>query len=362
VRRLVALAVTAALGISALSACGGSSPSDPSPASAPASGAPLTDAGAFLSAYLTSDGRVLRHDQGDDVVSEGQAYGMLAAEVAGRSDLVRTTWSWTKAHLSVPDGLLAFHADTRGEVLDRQPASDADVLAAYALLRYDGPDASGLHADGRAVAAAVLRHETTRDSRGRLVLVAGPWAAQGGVVNPSYLMPGVFDALSRLTGDPRWHALSTTSVALLEQLTQGGSSLPPDWSRLEGDRLVPTGSGGGSGTPQYGPDAQRVPMWFGAACQPAARRLAAAWWPVLQQDSRSSATALGLDGSAIDTSPSVVGLLAAASSASAAGDDSGAADLDEGAAQVDRGRPSYYGGAWIALAPAVRDGSLVPCS
>jgi endoglucanase len=317
---------------------------------------------AFLSGYVTSDGRVLRHDQGNDVVSEGQAYAMLAAEEAGRSDLVRTIWSWTKDHLAVSDGLLAFHADDQGKVLDRQPAADADVLTAYALLRYDGPDAASLHADGKALAAAVLDHETVTNSGGRPVLVAGPWATNGAVVNPSYLMPGVFDQLARLTGGDRWHGLASTSVTLVDGVTDHGQKLPPDWARLEDDHLVATGSGGGAGNPQYGPDAQRVPMWFATACQPQAQRLAAAWWPVLQQDNRSSATALSVDGTPVDASASSVALLGAAGAAHAAGDDSGASALESGAEQTDQGQPTYYGSAWLALWPALRDGSLAPCS
>ena len=68
--------------------------------------------------YVTSDGRVIRHDQGGDIVSEGQAYGMLLAEVAERPALVRTIWSWTSAHLGRSDGLFAWHATGTGRVED----------------------------------------------------------------------------------------------------------------------------------------------------------------------------------------------------------------------------------------------------
>ena len=156
----------------------------------------------FLEQYVTSDGRVLRHDQGDDIVSEGQAYGMLIAELAGRQDLVSTIWDWTRTNLQREDDLLAFHSDADGKILDQSAATDADALAAYALLRYDGDDADGLHADGRALASAVLDHETTDDEHVGLVPVAGDWATTSpAVVNPSYWMPSVFDELGQLTGD-----------------------------------------------------------------------------------------------------------------------------------------------------------------
>ncbi|HEY3528063.1 MAG TPA: glycosyl hydrolase family 8 [Nocardioides sp.] len=326
------------------------------------SGAAMTAADAFLSRYVTADGRVLRRDQGNDVVSEGQAYGMLIAELAGRPDVVRSIWSWTHDHLARSDGLLSYHADEQGNVLDEQAASDADTLAAYALQRYAGTDAAALHARGRALAEAVLRHETVRSSAGDLVLTAGPWATGSTpVVDPSYLMPSVFTDLAGLTGDDRWDDLGRTSIDLVDALTEHGRQLPPDWARMEGDRLVASGSGGGGGSPQYGPDAQRVPLWFGAACDPRARGLAGAWWKILQQDDRSAATALGPTGDPVDPSPSTVALVASAASARAAGDTGGAADLETGAQQSDAGRPTYYGGAWLVLGPALWDGRLTSC-
>ena len=232
--RLVLLALGLAL---TASACGSSGSSDASSASDETPSTGQQAAARFLEQYVTSDGRVLRHDQGADIVSEGQAYGMLIAEVAGRQDLVTTIWDWTQANLQRGDDLLAFHADAHGKILDQSSASDADVLAAYALLRYNGDDAERLHADGRALASAVLDHEATNDDRAGLVLVAGDWATTSpAVVNPSYWMPTVFDELAHLTDDPRWSEIATTTIDLVDQLTQSGSMLPPDWGQTHQQR------------------------------------------------------------------------------------------------------------------------------
>jgi endoglucanase len=319
-------------------------------------------AGRFLDSYLTHDGRVLRTDQGGDIVSEGQAYGMLIAELAGREELVPVIWSWTKQHLQRSDGLLSFHADADGNVTGADPASDADVLAAYALLNYDGTDSSTLHRDGESLAKAVLQHEVVSDAQGRPVLVAGPWAAATSIVNPSYLMPSVFEALASLTSDDTWSGLADSSTALLQSATQDGSLLPPDWSRLDGSTLVPVAdASGASGPAQYGPDAQRVPLWFAASCAEDDRHLAGRWWTLLQQDDRSAASALTTSGDPRDSSASPVALLASAASARAAGDTSGAADLSRGASQAAQGRPTYYGDAWLALAPGLSQGKLAAC-
>jgi hypothetical protein len=348
-----------------LTACGGGSSESSSVGSAPptsSGSSSMTAAESFLATYVDSDGRVLRHDQGDDIVSEGQSYGMLIAELAGRDDLVPTIWSWTKDHLQDSDGLLAYHASGDGQVLDEQPASDADTLAAYALLRYSGSDEDTLHADGKRLAAAVLQHETVQDPDGRPVLVAGPWAQEPAVVNPSYWMPSVFDDLARLTGDRAWQQMAAATVELTDRATEHGSRLPPDWGRLDGDQVTPSGSGGGQGTPQYGPDAQRVPLWFGASCDDRARRLAAAWWPLLQPDDRSSASVLTMAGQPVDPAGSSLALLASAAAARAAGDGSAARDLETGAEQTDDGQPTYYGGAWLALAEGLRHSGPGSCA
>jgi endoglucanase len=48
-----------------------------------------------LASYVRPDGRVARPDQGDDTVSEGQAYGLLLAEANGDDATFRRIWGWT---------------------------------------------------------------------------------------------------------------------------------------------------------------------------------------------------------------------------------------------------------------------------
>lgn len=112
---------------------------------------------------------VVRPNQGGDTVSGGQAYGMLLAE-----RLVTTPSSLSNVQLG--NGLVGYHANAAGQDISRQPASDADLLIAWALLRYSGSGAAGAQADGRRVASAILAHEVTHGPGGMPVLTAGPWA------------------------------------------------------------------------------------------------------------------------------------------------------------------------------------------
>jgi endoglucanase len=318
----------------------------------------------FLSRYATSDGRVIRHDQGGDIVSEGQAYAMLIAEVAHQPSLVRAIWSWTTDHLRRPDGLFAWHATGSGQIEDPQSATDADVLIAYSLLRYSGTDESALHRAGRRVAQAVLANESVTLPGGAPLLVAGPWARSTSppTVNPSYLMPGVFARLGPLTGDGRWNQAAAAATALIAELTRNGRSLPPDWAAVSGDRLVPIAAPGGSAGVQYGLDAARVPIWFATACNRGAANLAASWWrKVLGPDDRSASMTLGLTGQPINADSSPVTLLAGAAAATAAGNTSAARGLRARATALALRTPTYYGDAWIALGGALLDRLTASC-
>lgn len=345
-----------------MTACA-SSQTSTRPAPRPKPAAPTTRAAAerFLDRYVTSDGRVIRHDQGGDIVSEGQTYALLIAEVADRPALARTIWSWTSTHLGRSDGLFASHASGSGQVEDPHSATDADTLIAYALMRYVGPDQDALHKAGRRVADAVLAHESVSLPDGAALPVAGPWATstKPPIVNPSYLMPGVFDALATLTGDDRWSGAARATVTMIDELTGSGTRLPPDWAQLAQGQLQAIANPGGGAGVQYGFDAARLPIWFATACTAGARRLAADWWRhVLGANGRSGPQALSLDGETINPAPSPVFLIAGAAAATAAGDTAAARALRSRAATLAREDPTYYGDAWVVLGPALLERSL----
>jgi endo-1,4-beta-D-glucanase Y len=308
------------------------------------------DARAFLARYVKPSGQVVRPEQGANTVSEGQAYGMLLAQAAGEPRTFARIWSWTRVHLLRPDGELASLAGPSGNVRDPTPASDADVLAAWALSRAGGRGAAAYHAQARRTAAAILANETVR--RGSLLLLAaGPWATGSPAsLDPSYWSGEAFAALERFTGDPRWLALERSALAVIRGLTAGGRLLPPDWARLDGTRASPTPAPNGS-APQvrYGLDAQRLVVWLAASCDPAQRALAAGWWPILSAGARAGALALAPSGAVIDAATNALPYVASAAAAQAAGARAARSALLAGARRVQSRYPTYYGGAWLAL-------------
>jgi endo-1,4-beta-D-glucanase Y len=322
----------------------------------------------FLARYVRPDGRVVRLDQGRDTVSEGQAYGMLLAEVAGDYDAFQRIWLWTHHHLQRRDGLFSFHTNAAGKVIARGPASDADLLIAWALLRYSGPQAAVWHRAGRRVAHAILAHEVTSGPGTMLVLTAGPWAAgspAGSAVNPSYWSLPAMESLARLTANNAWRRLAVSAVTLAGQLSQDGRLLPPDWAHLDSAGAVQPAPAPDGSEPQveYGPDAARTVIWFAASCDPLARALAGQWWPLLRPRARSRALALGLNGAVRIATPTPLSLVASAAAAKSAGHGRASAHLLRQAMAEQRAYPTYYGGAWTALGLALltRGGALGEC-
>lgn len=313
----------------------------------------------FLDRWVV-DGRVVRHDQGGDTVSEGQAYAMMIAAGLGDEDTFRELWHWTQTELQRPDGLFAWRWQD-GAVTDPSPAADADLMIAGALSlaarRFD--DQSLSEAAG-VVGDALLEHSTT-DVAGAKFLVAGPWAVESGTINPSYLVTPV---MSRLWWDSgrEWARIAASSRLLLTALTADTPHLPPDWAEVSPGAPQPDGSAPGwsttpftpswlaGGAPVYGWEAVRVPVQMAADCAPSGRAIAARMWPFFLFRDVVVDAVYALDGSVVDSSEHAVSLVGAAGAAWAAGAHESSRVLLEQAEAWDVDRPTYYGAAWLALA------------
>lgn len=325
------------------------SPKDLSPSSAVA---------AFVGHYVRPDGRVVRIDQGGDTVSEGQAYAMLmTADTADRADFARV-WSWTKTHLLEPDGLLAWDWKA-GAVISREPASDADLGTAAALLTAGAKFADPTYtAAGRAMASAIARLELAGSQYGP-TLVAGPWAvAPTEYVDPSYLAPAEIAVLARSLGSP-WSAVESASEAELEALTANGD-LPSNWAVVVGGQIHPSSPPGTTGQPaMFGFDAVRAPLWMATSCSARLRQSAAGLLPALERGDGKVNLTLGGNATPGTTSP--IGLLAEAAGDWAAGNRSGAWALVGQADQANNAHPTYYSSAWLTLTVLGFDGDLQSC-
>jgi endo-1,4-beta-D-glucanase Y len=325
-----------------------------------------TDARAFLQRYEASNGRVVRKDQGGDTVSEGQGYAMLLAVAVGARQQFAAAWHWDQTHLQLPDGLFAYHWN-EGKVVNDQPATDADLQTAWALVLAGQRFHSSLYlSQGLRVSSAVMSDETLVVA-GKLQLVAGPWGRSSpAVVDPSYFSLAAMDSLQRVSGDARWSELATDSTAVVTSLTGSGHTLPPNWVDVGSTGSVeaigdPSSS---KSTPAYGLDAQRVPVWFAAGCTQGARAVAADAWPLLRRSADQGARiSYGVHGAAQSADVNPLGWVAAAASASAAGDQRASRELLAAADRQSARFHTYYGDAWVALGRILLDTAwLSPCA
>ncbi|WP_158277158.1 glycosyl hydrolase family 8 [Serinibacter arcticus] len=337
---------------------GACAPGDPAPAPTTPAGtsAPEPDrartaveAGEdFLATYVDPDGRVVRHDQEGDTVSEGQAYGMLVAVGVGDAETFDATWTWTRDNLQRADGLLSWRwAD--GAVVDDEPASDADLDAARALVlageRFDEPAYTEA---ATALGQAVLDLETAETALGR-VLLAGPWAdVDPYQVNPSYPSPVATRLLAELDGDPRWAELDAGSRAVTAELTTGGT-LPPNWAQVHAaDGRVEAMPGPDGRGVLFGYDAARTLVRYVESCDPDDHAAIAPAVGALEQQEVLAAE-LDLGGAALTQDQHPVTYVARAAIRALDGDLTGAAaDLRASDAVVEE-NPTYFGAAWAAL-------------
>jgi endo-1,4-beta-D-glucanase Y len=333
--------------------------------SAPAQPTHDGDATAFLSRYVTSDGRVVRPDQGGDTVSEGQAYALLIAATKGDEARFATVWTWTRTHLQRPDGLLAWHW-SNGAVQDATPAADADVDTAVALLKAAARfHVSSYRRSGTLLARAVLAYESVRTPAGQVV-VAGPWAtASPATVNPSYLVAGTASYLAAATGDRRWNAVATATATLDSELADR-YALPPDWATVAaspagtGAAVTAVTSPDGATPPQYGLDAVRLVIRLATSCSSSDRHLAARYLTALGTPGEPGARSL--TGSALVTWRNPATDIALWAAATAAGRTSVADAALQSARALARNTPTYYGRAWLALGPLLWETRTGVCS
>ncbi|MFJ4175734.1 glycosyl hydrolase family 8 [Microbacterium sp. NPDC089696] len=367
---VVVTAGAAVLAVGALSSDHGPPETAPDTTSTPLPAsdaeAPKLDAAELATSFLddwVDDGRVVRHDEGGDTVSEGQAYGLFAAVIADDEKRFDEIWTWTEDELVRSDGLMAWRWED-GKVVDDEPASDADLDAARALvLAGDRFGRDDLRQAGVDLATVIADRMTVVTERGR-ILLPGLWAAdrEPYAYNPSYASPVAYEILGGATGDPRWAELQAGSAAVTTEIL-GATDLPPDWAQIHSDGLIEPMPGPlGEGDPvQYAFDAPRLMLRYAESCTPSDVSLAAMPLETLDREKELSSR-LDLGGGPLVSEQSAFGYTARAASAQAAGDDDAAtADLER-AAQLSAEYPTYYGAAWVMLSTAMlTDDTLGGC-
>ena len=214
----------------------------------------------FKQAYVESDGRVMDTGQGRISHSEGQGFTMLFAVHYGDRAAFDRVWQWTKRNLQVRDDALLAWKWEQGAVTDRNNASDADILVAWALARAAEKWREPEHlASARRIAQDIRGKLLKRVSHGLVLLPAleGFEKPDGLTINLSYWVFPALRELARVDPAPEWETLNKSGLSILRYSYFGRWRLPPDWLRLS-DPVTP----GGTPPERFGYDAVRIPVYL----------------------------------------------------------------------------------------------------
>ncbi len=227
---------------------------------------PLWDA--YLQRFVSSDGRVVDLTGGGHSTSEGQAYAMILALVAGDRATFDAVLRWAEDNLAggdLAERLPAWKWGRRDDggwgVVDDNAASDADLWIAYALVeagRLWGDPA--LSERGRGLARRIADEEVEAVPELGPMLLPGPHGFRLGEgrwrINPSYLPVQVLRGLAGAGAPGPWAEMVPAAVQLIRDSAPHGFA--PDWVEVRrGGEVVADPVSGSVGSH----DAIRVYLW-----------------------------------------------------------------------------------------------------
>ncbi|ACZ78883.1 Cellulase [Dickeya parazeae Ech586] len=219
----------------------------------------------YKSHFMTPDGRI--QDTGNKNVShtEGQGFAMLMAVHYGDRAAFDSLWNWTQSHLrDTSSGLFYWRYDpsAANPVVDKNNASDGDVLIAWALLKAGNKwqDNSYLQASDT-IQKAVISHEIIQFA-GRTVMLPGAYGFNKNsyvVLNPSYFLFPAWQDFARRSHLQVWRQLIDDGLSLIGEMRFGQVGLPTDWVALNADGTMAPATAWPS---RFSYDAIRVPLYL----------------------------------------------------------------------------------------------------
>lgn len=236
---------------------------------------------AYSARFITADGRVVDVEKQNQSHSEGQGYGMLLAVRANDRTTFDRIMRFTFANMAARrDGLISWLYNPRAlpRVVDRNNASDGDILIAYALL------SAGLKwNEARYISLAMPLVDAIGthllEERGGLVRLKpgafgfDPGQHHGGpVVNLSYYIFGAFLLFDAVDDKHPWLEAWQSGLMMTEASLAGRERLSPDWISMgRGNALRPADGFAA----RSGYDAVRIPLYMALGGRVPARYFAA---------------------------------------------------------------------------------------
>jgi endoglucanase len=213
----------------------------------------------FKTAFI-KNGRVIDKGQNGISHTEGQGVGLLLAVQNNDPETFSQIWNWTQRNLQVRDDkLFAWSWSPKAGIKDMNNASDGDLFIAWALSRAYNKwnEPSYLFAAiqvGQSIRSKLLR----KTSKGTVLLpgAMGFEKPEYLKLNLSYWVFPAINELSILDPAPEWEELKLSGLKLMREARFGKWQLPPDWLKLEGEKIIPVDGD------QFGYDAVRIPLYL----------------------------------------------------------------------------------------------------
>ncbi|MBU3557108.1 glycosyl hydrolase family 5 [Polynucleobacter sp. Ross1-W9] len=213
----------------------------------------------FKDVYI-ANGRVV--DKGQDGIShsEGQGMALLLAVQNNDQKTFKQIWDWTKHNLQTRDDkLFAWSWSPNVGINDVNNASDGDLFIVWALsMAYTKWNEPSYLYEAIKISQSIRQKLLLKTNVGTVILpgAMGFEKPDGLKLNLSYWVFPAIAELSKLDPAPEWEDLRATGLWLIKEAQFGKWQLPPDWLKLEGDRLKPVDGD------QFGYDAIRIPLYL----------------------------------------------------------------------------------------------------
>jgi len=219
--------------------------------------------------FVQQDGRVIEHSQSNRTTSEAQAYALFFSLVANDRERFDTILKWTENNLAkgnlsknLPSWLWGQNEGKQWQVIDANPASDADLWLAYTLIQAGRLwNVARFKSLGEAMLGNVEQHEVVKiPNMGSMLLPTLKSTIVNDPVwrlNPSYTPIQLLRFFSIYKSDGPWSSMLKSTGKMIAMHSVKG--LLPDWIMYERNksRLYLDGNA----IMSY--DAIRVYLWAG---------------------------------------------------------------------------------------------------
>jgi endoglucanase len=170
--------------------------------------------------------KVIRPTNSGDTVSEGIAYGMLAAVYMNDRALLDGLWAYAKAHFD-SFGLMHWRLNADNTIASdgMGSASDADEDMAWALIMASAQWQSGQYLDdAKRVITAMSTHNIGADG---MLLPGDGWGATDRTF-PDYFSPAYFRVFATVSNNPNWSGAIINKNYEILAAVSGMYGLVPD--------------------------------------------------------------------------------------------------------------------------------------